>query len=326
MAPPAAQAVIRPEGSRKSLGQSASGSSTSKLEQQDEPRATTEPFFQGDRCIVKGQHHGVVQYLGVVGSLGYVVGVLLDDPVGNSNGTHEKRFYFQAPPKYGGFFPAVEVEFEVPQSQRERAAPGPVTWMGRPMTTRAGSPGPVPTGAHKSKMHTSRQKAAHRRRAAATSRVGVGDRKWRSADLAHAGGWTHGHAASMAHGHAASLPPDVSDGPPPDDAPRKPRAAASQCVAAGRGLLAAIVKQRAQFTLTAHEASGARRSTGGDPFEVLVRGVLPPQNLRSQVHDHSNGTYTVTYLTEVTGHLLEPPWDLPRGLSEPAASHWTVHR
>ena len=64
-----------------------------------------------------------------------------------------------------------------------------------------------------------------------------------------------------------------------DAAAAKPiagEAVASACVASGRGLQTAVVKQLAQFVVTAHDAHGRRRHAGGDPFSVLVRSVLPP--------------------------------------------------
>ena len=48
-------------------------------------------------------------------------------------------------------------------------------------------------------------------------------------------------------------------------------ALASKCKCDGRGLQWALVNQAAQFVITAHDADGNRRTTGGDPFVVKVR-------------------------------------------------------
>jgi hypothetical protein len=59
-------------------------------------------------------------------------------------------------------------------------------------------------------------------------------------------------------------------------------AAASKCEASGRGLHTAVVKQLAQFVITARDADGKRRTSGGDAFAVAVRGVRPnPQQIRA---------------------------------------------
>ena len=81
-------------------------------------------------------------------------------------------------------------------------------------------------------------------------------------------------------------------------------ACAAHCVADGRGLHTAIVKQCAQFLITAFDAQGQRRDTGGDAFAVTVHGVRPPASLRVKLHDHANGTYTAEFKPEVSGQLV----------------------
>ena len=195
----------------------------------DSPSADQQSLmFQGDRCVVRGNHKGVVMFVGDMGgSHGFMVGVLLDDPVGNSSGhfasspTQKGKKFFDAPPKHGGFYPVEEVEFE----RR-----------------------PVPTGAPKaSKLRTARSKSPSRKRtarSATTSRAGGAA----AGDSSAAGGSV---TALSSRRHPKSLvppsPPDVSDGP---------IAAASASVAAGRGLHTAVVKQRAQFVITANDESG----------------------------------------------------------------------
>ena len=94
-----------------------------------------------------------------------------------------------------------------------------------------------------------------------------------------------------------------SASPPPKD-----RASAVQSRVAGRGLHTAIVNQLAQFVITAFDAYGERRSSGSETFSVAVRGVNPPSNLRTKLHDHGNGTYTVEYRAATSGQLRVHVW------------------
>ena len=68
-------------------------------------------YRQGDRCVVNGTHHGVVQFVGMIGPLGpgLWVGVQLDEPVGNSNGKVGGRTLFGCPPRHGGFYRASDL-------------------------------------------------------------------------------------------------------------------------------------------------------------------------------------------------------------------------
>ena len=77
---------------------------------------------------------------------------------------------------------------------------------------------------------------------------------------------------ASAHHGAVPVPqvlPDPSKDPAVPQAPS--RALASKCKCDGRGLQWALVNQAAQFVITAHDADGNRRTTGGDPFVVKVR-------------------------------------------------------
>jgi len=61
----------------------------------------------GQRCLVTiGERRGEVKFVGkVTGGLGagYWVGVQLDEPTGDSNGTYKNCHYFSCPDKFGLF-------------------------------------------------------------------------------------------------------------------------------------------------------------------------------------------------------------------------------
>ena len=63
-------------------------------------------YRQGDRCVVNGAHHGVVQFLGNIPSLGpgLWVGVQLDEPVGTTDGRIAGRTLFGCPERHGGLY------------------------------------------------------------------------------------------------------------------------------------------------------------------------------------------------------------------------------
>ena len=78
--------------------------------------------------------------------------------------------------------------------------------------------------------------------------------------------------------HASPSSPDASSADEPED----DVAAAAHSVASGRGLHTAIVNMLSQFVITAFDARGVRRTSGGDPFSVSVRGVRPPARQRGR--------------------------------------------
>lgn len=59
----------------------------------------------GARCEVIGGRRGKVMYVGKVAGMerGYWVGVLLDEPTGDSNGKVKNKAYFECPDKFGQF-------------------------------------------------------------------------------------------------------------------------------------------------------------------------------------------------------------------------------
>ena len=61
----------------------------------------------GDRCEVQPrEQHGQVAFVNEIsdlGSGGYWVGIIFDEPVGKTNGSHKGKTYFECPDKYGGF-------------------------------------------------------------------------------------------------------------------------------------------------------------------------------------------------------------------------------
>ena len=82
----------------------------------------TDPEFQkdladavkkGDRCqLVNKEHRGEVVYVGKVPDLGdgYYVGVRLDEPYGDSDGSINQVKFFECLPKYGVFLRPSEIE------------------------------------------------------------------------------------------------------------------------------------------------------------------------------------------------------------------------
>ena len=58
-----------------------------------------------------------------------------------------------------------------------------------------------------------------------------------------------------------------------------------------------------QFVITAHDENGKRLKSGGEQFNVFVRGVHPPSKLRCKLHDSGDGHYTGEYKAEVSGDI-----------------------
>ena len=85
-------------------------------------KVVTDPEFQkdladaikqGDRCQLIGkEHRGEVAYIGKVPDLGdgYYVGVQLDEPYGDSDGSLNQVKFFECLPKYGIFLRPSEIE------------------------------------------------------------------------------------------------------------------------------------------------------------------------------------------------------------------------
>jgi hypothetical protein len=296
---------------KKQAGEDPSQGSTDAALLKAPPRIPT--YRQGDRIVVKANADkaasgdrppaGLVQYVGEVKSLGagLWVGVLFDDPVGDSDGRVAGKRIFKCPPKHSGFFKPTDIAFErLDNGENEGGG--------------AQGPSPPPKPIAPPVMQPGRASKAKRRPGSNA------DLSAASTDGAAEGGGSSSSAATPAALAGGGGAEGETSAPPP------PPTAAKCCVAAGRGLHTAVVKQLAQFVITAHDADGQRRTTGGDIFSVAVRGVLPPTNLRFKVHDHGNGTYTGEYKPEVSGasrswsvaeRLLLSPCPHPQSLSMP---------
>lgn len=91
-------------------------------------------------------------------------------------------------------------------------------------------------------------------------------------------------------------------GQPIKDAPFhphiKPSADPSKCWADGPGLKDPKDNEPAVFTIHAVDKNGNPRTDGGDPFDVKITGT---ENLKPEVVDNNDGTYTVTYHPDKPG-------------------------
>ena len=66
----------------------------------------------GDRCEIKeNQVRGAIKFIGKIKThgFGYFIGVCLDEPSGNGNGSVDGICYFQCPNKYGIFLRPNEI-------------------------------------------------------------------------------------------------------------------------------------------------------------------------------------------------------------------------
>jgi len=74
----------------------------------------------------------------------------------------------------------------------------------------------------------------------------------------------------------------------------------SKSALSGDGLKEAVSKKQSEFTLTTFDKFGNDRTTGGDKVKVVFTDKKKPSNkFEAQVKDNNNGTYLVTYTTEV---------------------------
>jgi len=99
-----AEAAARAAAGEEEEGQELGG------EERSQPFALTEDQVKdaypvGSRCECEpGARRGVVQYAGpLIGVKGMWVGIRLDEPQGNNNGTKDGKRYFECPEKYGCF-------------------------------------------------------------------------------------------------------------------------------------------------------------------------------------------------------------------------------
>ena len=219
-----------------------------------EPPNTRIPTYrQGDRCRV-GDKHGVVQFVGTIPTLGNGVwcGIQFDEPVGTCNGRIGDRYFFKCPSNHGGFHRPSELAFEhitarAPAAAEKPKASEPADTKGRLRAEEK----------KKKKKDAVLEPVAEERAPTATVLPDP------SKDPAL-------HAS--AHHGAVPVPQVLPDPSKDPTVPQSPsRALASKCKCDGRGLQWALVNQAAQFVITAHDADGNRRTTGGDPFVVKVR-------------------------------------------------------
>lgn len=76
--------------------------------------------------------------------------------------------------------------------------------------------------------------------------------------------------------------------------PTKPE----KCLVSGDGLKMGMARQLAVFTIIARTESEGRRTTGGDHFQISVRGA---STVKPRLVDHKNGEYTCEYRPSVSG-------------------------
>lgn len=74
--------------------------------------------------------------------------------------------------------------------------------------------------------------------------------------------------------------------------------AAVECRVLGKGLTEVAVRHTAEFTIEAHDATGAKRVTGGDAFFVAIRGA---SRVRARIFDNLDGTYKVEWKPPQSG-------------------------
>ncbi len=75
---------------------------------------------------------------------------------------------------------------------------------------------------------------------------------------------------------------------------------ATKSLASGSGLQYATAGVLAQFTVTAKDESGVRRTSGGDDFVVELEGT---RSVTGSVIDNLDGTYPVSYTVTKSGYL-----------------------
>jgi len=79
----------------------------------------------------------------------------------------------------------------------------------------------------------------------------------------------------------------------------KPSSSADQSYAEGPGLLGAVDNEPAHFTIHSVDKWGNPRTDGGDDFGVKITG---PEEIKPQVVDNGDGTYSVTYVPDKIGN------------------------
>ena len=121
-----------------------------------------------------------------------------------------------------------------------------------------------------------------------------------------ASGYTSGYGMASQQGYMMPPPRAVMN----VETPRPPSsgypAAGSllahpgSCRASGDGLYTAMARRAAHFTITSVDAAGNRRSEGGEPFVVSIRG---PGAVTTSVRDCQDGTYSVGWVVSARATL-----------------------
>ena len=280
-------------------------------------------YRQGDRVIVNGTRTGIVEYVGVAKALGpgLWIGIQYDEPIMEAHQTARQLKgvgrLFDCPKSHSGFARPSDVAFVKSAEESEALEAAPAA---RPPAEGASSPNPL-----------QRQQTLKRSKTSSSSSVSSAAAPGAAAASATDGGGA-GASDDASGVPTPALPPPSGDGGE-TPAPRKGKrrnstlsieeqqqqqqaeaeaeaaaaeikpAFAAMCVASGRGLHTAVVRQLAQFVVTACDETGARKTVGGDVLHATVHGVLPPSNIRCKLHDHGNGTYTGEYKPEVSGSI-----------------------
>ena len=278
-------------------------------------------YRQGDRVIVNGTRTGIVEYVGVAKALGpgLWIGIQYDEPIMEAHQTARQLKgvgrLFDCPKSHSGFARPSDVAFVKTAEEGDALEAAPVA---RPAAETASSPNPLQRQQTLKRSKTSSSSSVssaaapgpRRQRHRWRGRRRVGRRVWGAHACAPTAVWRRRRDASPSQGEAAQLDAEhrgaaaaaAGGGGGAAAAEIKP-AFAAMCVASGRGLHTAVVRQLAQFVVTACDETGARKTVGGDVLHATVHGVLPPSNIRCKLHDHGNGTYTGEYKPEVSGSI-----------------------
>ena len=285
-------------------------------EDEDEVRAKEElaanmvapQVVPGDKvATAPGDRIAYVMFVGQLPNMpaGYWVGVQYEEKVGKNDGTLHGKRYFTCPPGHGGFLRSAKVQSLEDLASKNEAREAALVAeaqgqnrrksTGKALSTSAkGKSSTSPKSGRPGETFDQPEDEGKELGEAEAQTPSAGGLSRRSSMM----GWSSGRLSSARFTGSARTARSVYERPPHATHPYRVRVS-------GSGLSQSVVGSLAQFTITACDAEGNKRTSGGDNFAVIMRGARrsgsQPALVRTKLTDRMDGTYMCEYRPWMTG-------------------------